>query len=189
MRKLMAWLKRISLENKLAFIGIVVTIAIAMVSATWAVVTRVIDKREKQLPEQTTQSVQTMVAQTESFDLDVHNSSLFDIIPIQFDNPSLNYTRGEAYLEQGKYEEALNCFALAAREYDPNSLECACTLFQMGKAYSLLEKGDMAHKYFIEAQAINSNLSEPNNQLSAALYCGFGIIYVAQENQIGRAHV
>ena len=103
----------------------------------------------------------------------MNNTSLFDIIPMQPENPSLNYERGEVYLEQGEYEEALKYFALAAKESDPNSLECAFALWRMGVAYFSLKQDETALSYFNEAQAINNNYAETDQGLSAAIFFGF----------------
>jgi len=173
-------------EGKLRNVVYAIGALIVIVSAVVAVVWRIADTRKE--PSATAQPTTTQAepspepVQAESFQFNPVTDSIFDIISLQPENPSLNHTRGEGYLEQEKYEDALKFFELAAKEYDPNSVECAHTLATMGRTYYCLEKDEQALVFLLEAQAINDNLPEANQRLAAYIYYYFAEIYLDMKN-------
>ena len=155
MKKLVSWLKRLSLENKLAFTGIVVTVAIAMVGATWAVVTRIIDKN---LPVQT-----TLLA------------SEFNELP-QPVYQNLSFCRGLVADENRQYRKAAKHYEQAAKEYELYGYDRAVALNRAGKAYFNVKRYNKAKNCFLEAQAIYIADSQENEEELAQIYNNLGTI-------------
>ena len=164
----MAWLKRMNLENKLAFIGIVVTVAIAIVSATWAVTTRVIDKNEKETTEKKTQILPDPTEHTEPA------------------NPNRNYDLAEANEEQKNTFKALELYLLSAVEYGQqegnDSINRAKALSRAGRMYSILEEYNDAIECYVEAQVIFEADSEENQIELAYVYAGLSDVNRYQGN-------